>query len=402
MNTSKPEFRLSVLSLVATCLGFCACGNTARPNHADGGGDLGFGGNPADVARGTGGALGGTGGGGAVDAPLGSGGIGQTGGQPGSGGEVGSGGKSAAGGTSGSGGATRVGTGGTSLDGAAPDSAGGSDVVGGTGGAGGRNDVGGGTGGSSADGGPPGSGGKTGSGGRTGAGGGTGIDGGYANICGGFGPGCSAGEFCDVLDHCGASEDGIGECVPTGPTVGCDSVYQPVCGCNGKTYSNNCVRQAAGAGKFSDGECVAGRDAGADTNPKAALGWQAVAAGADAGPGIVVIGMGFYATDTDVPMSNLNSLIFDDAPSHGLSNAQLDDLFARLAAIDLDSLPHPDPSAAGCTASLLLKACLGCTMKTLSYASASQLVPEMEPVWAWFDEVLGSSTISTNPRNYCR
>ena len=380
MNASNPVFRLSAFYLAAMCFGFCACGNTARPKDADGG------------------ALGRSGGGPAADAPIGSGGIGQTGGQPGSGGGLASGGRTGAGGIPGSGGA--LGTGGTSLD-AAPDSVGRSEVAGGTGGAGGRTDVGG-TGGSSVDGGTPGSGGKTGSGGMTGAGGGTGIDSGYATMCGGMGPGCSAGEFCDVLDHCGASEDGIGECVPTGPTVGCDTVYQPVCGCNGKTYPNNCARQAAGARKFSDGECVAGRDAGADTNERAALGWQAAAAGADAGPGIVVIGMGWYASDTDVPLSNLNSLIFDDAPSHGLGNAQLDDLFARLAAVDLASLPHPDTNAANCTALLLLKACFGCTMKTLSYSSATQLVPEMEPVWAWFDQVLGSSTIATNPRNYCR
>jgi hypothetical protein len=31
---------------------------------------------------------------------------------------------------------------------------------------------------------------------------------------------------------------------------------------------------------------------------------------------------------------------------------------------------------------------------------ASQLGPEMEPVWLWFDQLLGAS-VATNPRNYC-
>jgi hypothetical protein len=37
----------------------------------------------------------------------------------------------------------------------------------------------------------------------------------------------------------------------------------------------------------------------------------------------------------------------------------------------------------------------------LEYTSAAQLAPELEPVWAWFDQVLGSPTIATNPRTYC-
>ena len=45
--------------------------------------------------------------------------------------------------------------------------------------------------------------------------------------------------------------------------------------------------------------------------------------------------------------------------------------------------------------------CTSCARQTLTYSSAAQLAPEIEPVWAWFDQVLGSATVATNPRTYC-
>ena len=64
---------------------------------------------------------------------------------------------------------------------------------------------------------------------------------------------CPNGQWCDLqAKSCGVT-DLPGVCVKV-PEV-CTQDFVPVCGCDGKTYSNDCARRAAKAQKDHDGEC---------------------------------------------------------------------------------------------------------------------------------------------------
>jgi hypothetical protein len=78
-------------------------------------------------------------------------------------------------------------------------------------------------------------------------------------VCGGFRPAespgvCAAGLFCEEeAGQCAIIADGTGICTQV-PEV-CPEVFDPVCGCDGRTYSNDCVRQIARVSKRHDGAC---------------------------------------------------------------------------------------------------------------------------------------------------
>jgi len=74
--------------------------------------------------------------------------------------------------------------------------------------------------------------------------------------CGGFiGDTCAADEFCDLIPGTCQLPGSPGNCVPV-PEI-CTAQYDPVCGCNGMTYSNDCKRKADGAQLDHVGECEA-------------------------------------------------------------------------------------------------------------------------------------------------
>ena len=77
---------------------------------------------------------------------------------------------------------------------------------------------------------------------------------GVGKTCGGVaGVRCDAGLFCDsAAGACGAA-DVSGMCVRVGKV--CTAIYQPVCGCDGKSYGNDCMRRAARVAKRHEGAC---------------------------------------------------------------------------------------------------------------------------------------------------
>jgi hypothetical protein len=64
---------------------------------------------------------------------------------------------------------------------------------------------------------------------------------------------CPERSFCELPPDTCQSADLGGVCVPQ--DVGCTQQWDPVCGCDGVTYGNDCERGLAGAQKAHDGAC---------------------------------------------------------------------------------------------------------------------------------------------------
>jgi hypothetical protein len=74
-------------------------------------------------------------------------------------------------------------------------------------------------------------------------------------ICGGpTGITCPEDHICDFEEGLCHAEDITGECVKI-PEV-CTQEFLPVCGCDGITYGNDCIRLMVGVQRAHEGECI--------------------------------------------------------------------------------------------------------------------------------------------------
>jgi hypothetical protein len=73
--------------------------------------------------------------------------------------------------------------------------------------------------------------------------------------CGGsLSSACGAGEFCEHATAACSPPDLEGTCARV-PQI-CAEIFLPVCGCNGRTFSNDCERRRDAVSKAHDGKCL--------------------------------------------------------------------------------------------------------------------------------------------------
>jgi hypothetical protein len=91
----------------------------------------------------------------------------------------------------------------------------------------------------------------------------------------------------------------------------------------------------------------------------------------------------------------------ETAATYALTLDQTNGLFLRAAGVNTSVLPHEPSVGSDCYAMLYLRFCQGCAVSVVRYAVPEQVTPELEPLWSFFDQIVGAAAVA-NPRNYCK
>jgi hypothetical protein len=132
------------------------------------------------------------------------------------------------------------------------------------------------------------------------------------------------------------------------------------------------------------------------------MSWQAPGGVVGLGPALVVDATGRVQVWEAAPPfdPDVTPRTPPDA-TYNVGTSSANTLFSAWFALDASALPHTGV-ASECSGRVYVKMCPTCNMSiSLSYSSPTQLAPELNSVWQWFDAVLPASDNGAHPRNYC-